>query len=42
MPRFVTRRAQAAGHVRKASLFSRRLAWHGTDGMTAAIICGAG
>jgi hypothetical protein len=24
----VTRRAQAAGHVRKASLFSRRLAWH--------------
>src|SRR5260370_3206102 len=24
----VTRRAQAAGHVRKASLFSKRLAWH--------------
>jgi hypothetical protein len=24
----VTRRAQAAGYVRKASLFSRRLAWH--------------
>ena len=24
----VTRRAQAAGHVRKTSLFSRRLAWH--------------
>ena len=24
----VTRRAQAAGHVREASLFSRRLAWH--------------
>ncbi len=23
-----TRRAQAAGHVRKASLFPRRLAWH--------------
>lgn len=24
----VTRRAQAAGHVRKASLFGGRLAWH--------------
>jgi hypothetical protein len=24
----VTRRAQAAGHVRKTSFFSRRLAWH--------------
>jgi hypothetical protein len=24
----VTRRAQAAGHLRKTSLFSRRLAWH--------------
>jgi hypothetical protein len=24
----VTRRAQAAGHVRRASLFSRRLQWH--------------
>ena len=24
----VTRRAQAAGHVRKASFFAKRLAWH--------------
>ena len=24
----VTRRAQAAGHVRKSSVFSKRLAWH--------------
>lgn len=24
----VTRRAQVAGHVRKTSFFSRRLAWH--------------